>query len=222
VKSKITYIHVIWKAPAAGQPVGYYDEICASQWSLRCMREFSDGTIHAFHKNSYNWRDVMPEAPIPTVDEINADPQFQARYITKKKFDALWVQHYGLNQFSMMEPMLDVLPEFRPQWDGFVIEWKDNPHNKSTAGLPHYLVLSTLAGFLVNQLEHKRTEKFANVFAVVEQWLTKGDKYVSNAAGAGLLEDLLNPVHYTLCQPDNFKPWFGAETLRVWERLKHP
>jgi hypothetical protein len=222
VKSKITHVHVVWPAPAAGQPMGYYDEIDANRWSIRCMREFGDGTVHAFKENTYNWRDVMPETAIPLLDDINNDPQFKARHISKTEFEALWVQHYGLNQFSMIAPLLEVLPEFRPQWDRFVAGWKNNPHNTSKTALPLYLVLSDFASFLVTQLEQGQVKKFPAIFEIIEHWLAQGDAYVKNAAGAGLLEDLLNPVRYQKRKPNDFASWMRPVTLKCWKRLKLP
>jgi hypothetical protein len=92
VKRKITYVHVTWNAPGKGQPIGYYDEIDGDRWSIRCMREFSDGSFNTFSKTSHNWRDVMPEARIPDLAEINADPQFQARYMSRREFENLWLR----------------------------------------------------------------------------------------------------------------------------------
>jgi hypothetical protein len=222
VKSGVAHVQVEWSAAGLGQPVTYVDEIDGHRWSIRCIRMFVDGSQQAFTHSSWNWRGLMPEAAIPPLAEINADPQFKALRITKKQFEALWVQTYGLNQFSMLEPMLDVLGEFRPQWDAFVAEWKENRHYKSKEGLPLYLVLGKLAGFLAQMLEKNHTEKFGTTFEIVEHWLLQGDAYVKNAAGAGLLEDLQNPVLYTKRRPDDFKPWMQSATLKCWERLKRP
>jgi hypothetical protein len=222
VKRKITYVHVIWTAPGVGQPHIYLDELDSERRSIRCIREFVDGSKQAFSYESTDWKALVPEAPLPLLDEINVDPQFKARNISRKVFEAQWVQIFGLNQFSMMEPLLEVLPEFRPQWTTFVAEWKDNPHNKSKDGLPLYLVLADLACFLAQLLEKQATEKFVVVFEVIEHWLLLGDDYVNNAAVAGLLEDLQNPVLYQKRKPDNFRPWMKPATLKSWERLKYP
>jgi hypothetical protein len=222
VKRKITYVLVTWSAPGEGQPHVYIDEIDSERRSIRCIREFSDGSKHAFSSASTGWKDLMPEAPLPLLYEINSDPQFKARNISKKMFEEVWSQTYGLNQFSMMEPLLEVLPEFRPQWTTFVAEWKDNPHNKSKDGLPLYLVLADLAGFLAQLLEKQVTEKFVVVFEVIEHWLLHGDDYVNNAAAAGLLEDLQNPVFYQKRKPDDFRRWMKSATLKSWKRLKYP
>jgi hypothetical protein len=222
VKRKVTYVHVTWSAPGAGQPHTYIDEIDGERRSIRCIREFADGSIQAFSRTSTDWKDLMPEAALPPLDEINFDPQFKAHNISKKIFKEVWSQIYGLNQFSMMEPMLEALPDFRPQWTTFVIEWKDNLHNKSKDGLPLYLVLADLACFLAQLLEKQVTEKFVVVFEVIEHWLLHGDDYVNNAAAAGLLEDLQNPVFYQKRKPDDLRPWMKPATLKSWERLKYP
>ena len=39
---------------------------------------------------SANWRDHMPEATIPPLDEINANPEFRAKEITKAEFEVVW------------------------------------------------------------------------------------------------------------------------------------
>jgi hypothetical protein len=219
---KTSFVSVEWRAAGPGQPQTYLDEIDDKRWSVRCIRIFADGTNHAFHGTSYKWRDQMPEAPIPPLAEINVDPQFVARRISKQEFEKIWKEVYGHNQHSMLEPILEATPDFRPHWDAFVFEWGDNPHHKTKECLPLYLVISTLAKYLAEQLEAKNTKVFPDVFSTVENWLVHGDKYVRDAAGAGLLEDLQNPVHYKHRQPNDLKPWFGPLTLRAWERLKSP
>jgi len=34
----------------------------------------------------------MPEAPIPFLEEINSNPEFRAKEITKEEFETLWEQ----------------------------------------------------------------------------------------------------------------------------------
>lgn len=221
MKKRINYIQVTWSEAGIDDPVCYYDEIGQGRWSVRCVREYADGTRRAFCHASHNWRDLMPEAAIPTLHEINAVPQFVARKISKRQFEELWSATYGLNQYSMMEPMLALLPDFRPDFDVFVLKWKDSPHNKVKDGLPLYLVLATLARFLAGKLEDGDDQIFWDVFALVEHWLFSGDHYVRTAAGAGLLEDLQNPVHYRRRKPADFLPWFLPLTTKTWQLLSN-
>ena len=41
---------------------------------------------------SDNWRDVMPETPIPPVADINVQEEFSAKEISKAEFEAVWDQ----------------------------------------------------------------------------------------------------------------------------------
>jgi len=43
-----------------------------------------------------NWRDVMPEAPIPLVEIINQDLQVPAKEISKSEFESMWNQAHRL------------------------------------------------------------------------------------------------------------------------------
>jgi hypothetical protein len=83
-------------------------------------------------------------------------------------------------------------------------------------------VLSDFASFLVTQLEQGQVKKFPAIFEIIEHWLAQGDAYVKNAAGAGLLEDLLNPVRYQKRKPNDFASWMRPVTLKCWKRLKLP
>lgn len=86
------YIHAIWHNAADDEPVAYLDELDADRCSIRCIRKFVNGTTRAFSHDTPNWRDVMPEAAFPQIAEINADPQFTAREISREEFEIAWQQ----------------------------------------------------------------------------------------------------------------------------------
>src|SRR5262245_10182765 len=87
-----SYFHGVWIDACEDEPVEYYDELDASRWSIRCVRKYRDGRLEAFSYASDNWRDVMPEAPIPPLATINSNPQFSAREISKPEFENMWKQ----------------------------------------------------------------------------------------------------------------------------------
>jgi len=60
------------------------------RWSIRCVRKYRDGRLEAHSYADENWRDVMPERPIPPLAIINQDPQFSAKEISKAEFDTVW------------------------------------------------------------------------------------------------------------------------------------
>jgi hypothetical protein len=119
-----------------------------------------------------------------------------------------------INKDQMMSPLLDACPSFRPFWDAFVDEWK-----KEKEGLPLYLALSDFAKHLIEMLEKSETETFPQIFKVIEQWHTEGDPYVQEAATVGLLEDLQNQNIHESTEPEQFRPFLGAESEKWWDKL---
>ena len=85
-----SYFHCIWTSAKADEPIGWYDELDASRCSIRCVRKFRGGRLEAYSYASDNWRDVMPEGPIPPIETINRDPEFFAREISRAEFEAVW------------------------------------------------------------------------------------------------------------------------------------
>ena len=87
-----SYFHAVWFNASEDEPVEYHDELDADRYSMRCVRKYRDGRLEACSYASDNWRDVMPEGPIPPIIEINRDPQFAAKEISKSEFEAAWNQ----------------------------------------------------------------------------------------------------------------------------------
>jgi hypothetical protein len=124
--------------------------------------------------------------------------------------------------------MLAACPSFQEHWDQFLTEWVDNPvlfENGGDGSLPHYLALSQLADHLTAKLEADDTQEFAQVFDVVEDWIVRGNHYVSEAAVVGLLEDLTR-ARYSNKKVSDFVPWMRPttrkwlrEVIDFWERL---
>jgi uncharacterized protein DUF6881 len=46
--------------------------------------------LKAWSYASVDWRSQMPEAPIPSLEEINENPEFRAGEISQGEFEAVW------------------------------------------------------------------------------------------------------------------------------------
>src|SRR5262249_16251261 len=66
----------VWVTAPDDEPVEWYDELDALRWSIRCVRKLRDGSLKAYSYDSSDWRDKMPEVPIPPLEEINENPDF--------------------------------------------------------------------------------------------------------------------------------------------------
>jgi hypothetical protein len=87
-----SYFYGVWIDATEDEPREYYDELDASRWSIRCVRKYRDGRYEAYSYASDNWRDVMPEAPIPRLADIDAQENVSAKEISKAEFDVVWDQ----------------------------------------------------------------------------------------------------------------------------------
>lgn len=113
----------------------------------------------------------------------------------------------------MFEPLLQACPLFRVEWDSFRHEWngEENP--------PLYLLIFQLAEHLITKLGVGDTDRFNDVFNVVERWIVEGDDYVRNAAIVGLIEDLQNLDLHRVTRPEDFLPWLGPQSASWWKKV---
>lgn len=70
-----------------------------------------------------------------------------------------------IEEDTMMAPMLEACPSFRPAWEEFVEEWR------SESEQPLYMALSSLARYLISALSVRDIPTMSRAFAVVERWL---------------------------------------------------
>ena len=101
-----------------------------------------------------------------------------------------------ISKEEMFKPILNVSDGFKPVWNEFVSEWKDDGE------LPQYLALSKLARYISRLISESQTQELSDIFEVIERWHLEGDDYVREAATVGLLEDLQNtnevdPISWT-------------------------
>ena len=86
----VTWFHGVWVTAPDDEPVEWYDELDALRWSIRCIRKCRDGSLRAYSYASPDWRSEMPDQPSPPLEEINENPDFVAREISKQEFEVAW------------------------------------------------------------------------------------------------------------------------------------
>jgi hypothetical protein len=85
-----SYFHCVWIDADEDAPVEDYGELDADRWPMRWVKKYRDGRLEACSYASDNWRDKMPEGEVPSISEINRDPQFSAKDISKAEFESVW------------------------------------------------------------------------------------------------------------------------------------
>ncbi len=114
----------------------------------------------------------------------------------------------------MIEPVLAVAPDFRPVWEEFLDEWRDEG-----VELPLYLLLGDLAVYVAGLVREQDRDQLAQILRVVERWILEGDPYVVNAAVVGLLEDLQNTGLVGEATPAVIIDHLGPEAKQWWVKV---
>jgi len=86
----VSWLHTVWVSAPHDEPVEWYDELDVLRRSIRCVRRFRDGSVKADSYASPDWRSEMPDQPIPPLEEINENPDFVAKEISKQEFEVAW------------------------------------------------------------------------------------------------------------------------------------
>jgi hypothetical protein len=90
-----SYFLGVWVGAPEDEAFEWYDELDASRWSIRCVRKFRDGSLKAHSYASADWRDTMPDQPLPPLEEINENADFIGKEITKAEFEDVWKRATG-------------------------------------------------------------------------------------------------------------------------------
>jgi hypothetical protein len=86
----VNWFHGVWVSAPDDEPLEWYDELDVLRWSIRCVRKFRNGVLKAYSYASPDWRSEMPDQPLPPVEEINENPEFVTREISKEEFEVAW------------------------------------------------------------------------------------------------------------------------------------
>jgi hypothetical protein len=86
------YIKVKWVHSHSGEPVLLYSELDKDRWETRKVEVFADGRIGFASATEItpSTKTKLSLEPLPTLDEIASDPQFQPVEIAKDEFEAVW------------------------------------------------------------------------------------------------------------------------------------
>ncbi len=85
------YIDVIWKHSHKDEPIRLISELGTDRFELRKLQFFRDGTVEFADVNRETPRTGLGLVAIPSLDEINADDEFEATILSETEFEAMWL-----------------------------------------------------------------------------------------------------------------------------------
>lgn len=109
---------------------------------------------------------------------------------------------------EMLELAVKACPSFKPAWEEFLDDWKDEKD------LPLYLALGDLSRHISSIVETAQDSELKELFVVVERWHIEGSSYVKEAATIGLLEGLQGQSNAT-----SIEPYLLPESKKCWDKV---
>jgi hypothetical protein len=74
----------------ADEPIVLFSELDDDRHEVRKFEIFGDGSAGRASRDTSVGQTVLGELPIPSLEEINSDSQFQGEEITQSEFEAAW------------------------------------------------------------------------------------------------------------------------------------
>jgi hypothetical protein len=84
------YLHIKWIHSFPDEPVDIYSEIDDEGYETRKVEIFPDGSIGFATPFEQMLSTHLGEKPVPPLDEIACDAQFQPTPISKEDFERTW------------------------------------------------------------------------------------------------------------------------------------
>ncbi|WP_406869160.1 DUF6881 domain-containing protein [Paraburkholderia fungorum] len=86
-------IDVEWKHDFAAEPVRLVSVLDNDRLELRKLEFFRDGRVGSSDGKRSTQGIQLGTLPVPALDAINADSQFEAKVMTLEAFETLWSFH---------------------------------------------------------------------------------------------------------------------------------
>jgi hypothetical protein len=84
------YMLALWHHTHPEEPVKLYSELTDDRWEVRKVYIFPDGHYEWADENHDTGPTFLSEKPIPPLNEINAQVEFEAVEISSEEFSAIW------------------------------------------------------------------------------------------------------------------------------------
>ncbi|WP_394837690.1 DUF6881 domain-containing protein [Pendulispora rubella] len=92
----MNYIRVNWRHSHPDEPITLYSELNAERWEVRKVEVFKCGRYGFAGTEESSGDTKLGEMPVPDLDEIATDPQFEPAEITREEFEDAWNQRHSV------------------------------------------------------------------------------------------------------------------------------
>jgi hypothetical protein len=85
-----TYIRVRWLHEHPDEPIDLWSELDGERFETRKLEFFRDGTVSYADAVEHTADTQLGEAAVPSLRDLNSDPQFKAEEVTTAEFEQRW------------------------------------------------------------------------------------------------------------------------------------
>jgi hypothetical protein len=85
-----SYIHSTWRSAPADSPVEFFSELDGQRFETRKIEVFRDGRFGFASSNGTALDTRLAIEPVPSLNEIRSQREFEVAEISKEAFEAKW------------------------------------------------------------------------------------------------------------------------------------
>jgi hypothetical protein len=94
------YFKASWIHDLKDQPILFYSELDNDRYEVRKIEIYKDDSF-GFADTSFEFGGAaLGTVSVPSIEEINSDPQFLANVITKEEFEEIWTAYNNFRKES--------------------------------------------------------------------------------------------------------------------------
>ena len=88
------YIKVQWIHSHPDEPIWLYSELSDDLWEIRKVELFANGAKGYADQFEETGTTQLGIEPLPPLEQIATDPEFQLQEITSQEFETIWADRY--------------------------------------------------------------------------------------------------------------------------------
>lgn len=92
----VTYLKVVWIHSIKSEPILLFSEISEHREEIRKVEVYADGRYDYADDSGATGSTMLSEMPLPSIEDIGSDPQFEPSQIEQAEFERAW--HEALRQ----------------------------------------------------------------------------------------------------------------------------